>query len=222
MALVDQVRRDIETFLQDSQELFFNERDLQMHLAVFLRASKAGYDDVDVEYYVPHTELRGYIWQSELRLDLVVREGNEYLPIELKYKTSDVTVDIPRFGEPLEDCQVMKYQGAQDLGMYDFWKDVRRIELIRQRFSNVKNGLALFLTNDKFYVNGPRATSNNANFSLKAGTHSKEKYWQNSQSRCAKDNPGFTVERDYAISWNTAEAYAQQQKIEQHYCIVTI
>ncbi|MGN0235199.1 MAG: hypothetical protein ACI4BD_02640, partial [Paludibacteraceae bacterium] len=84
--LVNITKRDIIAFMQNNQELLFNERDFQMHLAVWLRESKH-YDDVDVEYYIPYEKLDNYIWKNELRLDIVVRKGKEYLPIELKYKT---------------------------------------------------------------------------------------------------------------------------------------
>ena len=147
--LVDSVRDDIRKFLERNDELLFNERDLQIHLAMSLQKSSQAYDDVDLEYYVPRSELDGYRWNSELRLDLVVHQGNEFLPVELKYKTRSISRRIERFGELLtEAAVVVKNQGAQDLGRYDFWKDVRRLELVRRRFAAVKNGLALFVTND--------------------------------------------------------------------------
>ena len=151
MALIDIVSSDVKRFLDTNKELLFNERDLQMHLATYLRQN-GHYDDIDLEYYVPVIELDGYtdIWDTELRMDLVVRRGDEFVPIELKYKTKRVRKTLPRFGESVkEDVEVMKNQGAQDLGMYDFWKDVRRIELVKKRFKKVKNGLAVFVTNDE-------------------------------------------------------------------------
>ena len=91
--LVDLAKQDVLDFLRTNQELFFNERDFQMHLATFLRLTNH-YDDVDVEYYVPVDKLNYYPWvnlktgkKSELRLDVLVRRNEEYLPIELKYKT---------------------------------------------------------------------------------------------------------------------------------------
>ena len=33
---------------------------------------------------------------------------------------------------------ILKEQGAQDLGMYGFWKDVRRVEMIRDTYPAVK------------------------------------------------------------------------------------
>ena len=97
--LVDSVRDDIRKFLERNDELLFNERDLQIHLAMSLQKSSHAYDDVDLEYYVPRSELDGYRWNSELRLDLVVRQGNEFLPVELKYKTRSISRRIERFGE---------------------------------------------------------------------------------------------------------------------------
>lgn len=50
--LKDVVEADVRQFIEGDEELFFNERDFQMHLAVYLR-SLGKYDDVDIEYYVP-------------------------------------------------------------------------------------------------------------------------------------------------------------------------
>ena len=82
--LIDIVQQDIFAFLESNEELLFNERDFQMHLATWLRKSANDYDDVDVEYYVPKIELPNYVWDSELRLDIVVKKDGEYCPVELK------------------------------------------------------------------------------------------------------------------------------------------
>lgn len=218
--LVDIVRKDVCAFLESNEELLFNERDFQMHLATWLRTSNNRYEDVDVEYYVPKSELENYVWDSELRLDIVVKKNNEYCPIELKYKTKKVERQIARFDEQLHHkVVVMKNQGAQDLGMYDFWKDVRRVELVRKRFKRVKNGLAVFVTNDGFYTKGSKESSNNYLFNMSAGKgHSKQKRWANPESTCAKTHPNFEVEMEYAIEWHKREI----DKVEFYYCIVTI
>ena len=219
-SILDLVRNDVCAFLESNDELLFNERDFQMHLATWLRNSSNNYDDVDVEYYVPHQELENYVWQSELRLDIVVRKDGEYCPVELKYKTKKVEQKISRFDEALsDDVVVMKNQGAQDLGMYDFWKDVRRVELVRNRFERVKGGLAVFVTNDEFYTKGCKTTSNNYLFNMSAGkAHSKQKRWANPESTCAKTHPNFEVEREYSIEWKMREI----DKVGFYYCIVTI
>ena len=219
--LIEIVQQDVFAFLESYNELLFNERDFQMHLATWLRNSANHYDDVDVEYYVPKTELDNYIWDSELRLDIVVKKDGEYCPVELKYKTKKVESQISRFDEMLDEkVVVMKNQGAQDLGMYDFWKDVRRVELVRNRFKNVKGGLAVFVTNDQFYTKASRQNSNNYLLNMTEGKHSVIKHWQNKDSACAKmkSYKSFEVEKEYSIKWH----HRNVDNIPFHYCVVYI
>jgi hypothetical protein len=219
--LIDIVQQDIFAFLESNEELLFNERDFQMHLATWLRKSANDYDDVDVEYYVPKSELPNYVWDSELRLDIVVKKDGEYCPVELKYKTKKVERQISRFDEILDDkVVVMKNQGAQDLGMYDFWKDVRRIELVRNRFAKVKGGLAIFVTNDALYTKASRPESNNYLLNMNEGKHSVIKHWQNENSACAKMNSykSFEVEKEYSINWH----HRNVDNIPFHYCVVNV
>lgn len=219
--LIDIVQQDVFAFLESNEELLFNERDFQMHLATWLRKSANDYDDVDVEYYVPKIELPNYVWDSELRLDIVVKKDGEYCPVELKYKTKKVERQISRFDEMLDDkVVVMKNQGAQDLGMYDFWKDVRRIELVRNRFAKVKGGLAIFVTNDALYTKASRPESNNYLLNMNEGKHSVIKHWQNENSACAKMNSykSFEVEKEYSINWH----HRNVDNIPFHYCVVNV
>ena len=222
--LVDLAKQDVLDFLRTNQELFFNERDFQMHLATFLRLTN-NYDDVDVEYYVPVDKLNYYPWvnlktgkKSELRLDILVRRNEEYLPIELKYKTKNENKDIPRFGEILYDVEVLKNQAAQNLGMYDFWKDVKRIELIREKFKNVHSGLAIFLTNDPLYTQKSNEKASNFLFNMNEGPHPTQKHWGDEKIACAKGHPSFDVEKEYSIHWDTK----QIEDVDFYYCIVTV
>lgn len=219
--LIDIVQQDIFAFLESNEELLFNERDFQMHLATWLRKSANDYDDVDVEYYVPKIELPNYVWDSELRLDIVIKKNGEYCPVELKYKTKKVERQISRFDEMLDDkVVVMKNQGAQDLGMYDFWKDIRRIELVRNRFEKVKGGLAIFVTNDALYTKASRPESNNYLLNMNEGMHSPIKHWQNENSACAKmkSYKSFEVEKEYSINWH----HRNVDNIPFHYCVVNV
>lgn len=218
--LVETARADVIAFLEGNKELLFNERDFQMHLATWLRNSANHYDDVDVEYYVPWQELKNYVWKSELRLDIVVKKDGEYCPIELKYKTKKVERQISRFDELLDEkVIVMKNQGAQDLGMYDFWKDVRRIELVRNRFERVKGGLAVFVTNDVFYTKVSKSSSNHYLFGMAGDvTRLKQKHWLNPKSTCAETHKNFDVEQAYDIVWHSREIDNEYF----YYCIANI
>ncbi len=219
MLLVNTAKADIQQFLEHKEgELMFNERDLQMHLALHL-INSGHYDDVDVEYYVPYEELDNYIWKNELKLDILLRMNQEFLPVELKYKTKKHSKRLLRFGEQLNEAvDVLKNQGAQDLGMYDFWKDVRRVELVRNRFAAVKSGLAVFVTNDNQYLNKGKSTSNNYRFSMEEGLHDAVRHWQQPNSTSAKTHPNFELDNNYFISWNKSV----YDGVEFHYCIVEI
>lgn len=193
---IELVKSDIVSFIQSNGKLLFNERDFQTQLTVWLRQSHNAYDDVALEYYVPKTCLGDeYIWEQEdLRMGIVVEKDGEFVPVELKYKTKKAQVTLSRFGQEFKDLpEVLKKQGAQDHGMYDFWKDVRRIELVRKHFTNVKGGLAVFMTNDEAYTKEPRATSNNHAFSMCAGLHDKRKGLERPQEQVGPKPPRLHV-----------------------------
>ena len=220
MSLLDSVRADVQSFLENNKKLMFNERDLQMHLALYLLNTQK-YTNVHMEYYVPYEKLSNYVWNNELRLDIVVEYNGEFCPIELKYKTKQgkEDLDIKRFGESLEGVVILKNQSAQDLARYDFWKDIRRIELVKGRFEKVSGGLAIFVTNDPAYKKSPRKDSNNLHFSLEGGTHSKKKNWVDNKRPCAENRPNFEVNKDYEIRWDN---YTIGKETNFHYCIVSI
>lgn len=137
--LVSVLRGDIERFLNTNTELMFNERDLQVRVATWLRDS-GHYDKVDMEYAVPKEELevrglklktQSFPWGNDLSIDVVAEKGGEFAAVELKYATRPVDVKIHRFGEPLRtNCLIVKEQAASDLIMYNYWKDVRRVEAL--------------------------------------------------------------------------------------------
>ena len=83
-SLCNDVRKDIERFLKENTELLFNERDLQMHLAISLKNSENRYNDVDLEYHLPVGFNAGFDkaykqWETEKpSIDIVVRRGQVY------------------------------------------------------------------------------------------------------------------------------------------------
>ena len=166
--LVSVLRGDIERFLNTNTELMFNERDLQVRVATWLRDS-GHYDKVDMEYAVPKEELevRGlelktpsFPWNNDMSIDVVVERLGEFAAVELKYATRPVDVKIDRFGEPLRThCLIVKNQAAIDLIMYNYWKDVRRVEALAQCYPAVKGGVALIVTNSATYWREPRPGS---------------------------------------------------------------
>lgn len=211
------MEQDIRDFFQkitthpseEKKNIFFNENDFQMHLSIYLTKLKdeegnPKYDDVDIEYFVPIKELEGYDWGNKngVNVNIVVEKNDEYVPIELKYATDTVNFNVKRFGEVLsKDEDIIKYQGAQNVVMYNFWKDVKRIEVLKKRFAKIKNGIALFLTNDVSYLTDPKEYAASAAFSTSNGKHPKEKHWKG-EPALAKNKPDFDLSKDYTIAWN--------------------
>ena len=89
--------------------------------------------------------------------DIVVKDGDEYIAIELKYKTPDVGRLI-RY-ECNGKNHYLAAQGAENMNSYLFWKDVERLEnmviheipLNFDGSKKIKKGYAVLLTNDSFY-----------------------------------------------------------------------
>ena len=176
--LVATLAEDLQALLRTNKELIFNERDLQVRVATWLRDSRH-YDEVDMEYAVPKEELsaRGvkigsnsFPWNNDLSIDVVVEKDGAFAAIELKYATRPVDVNITRLGEPLKtDCLIVKDQAASDLIMYNYWKDVRRVELLTRCYPAVKGGVALLITNNVTYWREPQPASGYRAFSTYEG-----------------------------------------------------
>lgn len=227
MLLIDSVKERMEEFLARNSKLFYNERDFQIQLAMYLSACKE-YDKVDLEYYVPQAIFEGkYLWENELKIDIVVSKDGVFCPIELKYKTKAVNnepemirfgIRLNTFNVDLSNVRILKNQSAQDLGMYDFWKDVKRIELLKEYFPTVNNGLCVFVTNDKQYMNTPKSTSNNFNLAMNEGHHGPCRHWQDETSTCAITHKSFDLSNDYNINWKNKKIEA----IDFYHTILTV
>lgn len=83
-------------------------------------------------------------------IDILVQLGNDIYPIELKYKTKLFSAVVS--GEPYN----LKNHGAQDVGKYDFVKDICRIEAFREHITGYREGYVIWLTNDPYYWNVPK------------------------------------------------------------------
>lgn len=213
--LLENLSSDITHFFDSkkkSSDVFCNECDLQLQLACYLSCSSRGYDKIHLEYFIPSRAVEQQMKDKllsvfdykpqNLYIDIVVEKDGEFLPIELKYKTMPINAEVYRFGEKLEKVEILKNHGARDLGAYDFWRDVSRIECMIKRFNNVKNGIALFVTNDQGYWILPKVGTNPnyANFSMKDGVHSREKTWQGNTAMSAA-RPSFNVNKEYELVW---------------------
>lgn len=203
--LIDIVKNDVKSFMKTNSELLFNERDFQMRLSLSLLASEH-YDDVDLEYHLPIGQNPLFDdeykqWETEKpSIDIVVRRGEEYIPIELKYKLKAISGRISRFGEKSpKEVAIVTNQAAQNLGRYAFWKDVKRIELVKKHYRSVNAGLAVFLTNDESYLKS-RVGTNYYAFSMEEGRHvSGILDWKENNP----NYPPIPLDGEYEVTWET-------------------
>jgi hypothetical protein len=85
---------------------------------------------------------------TSIHLDLLVRSTSGEVAIELKYKTRKLALELQ--GEQF----ALVSHSAQDLGRYDFFKDLARVEAFAASGPS-RSGYAIFLTNDSAYWKAP-------------------------------------------------------------------
>lgn len=208
--------------------LFANGLHLQMHLAAYLMEHK---QNVLFEYRVPTSQLKGdYPWSTEKKdsqmmyIDLVVHDKTEYVPIELKYKTRGLVGDYLVFNKSEKSMCILKNQGAQDLGMYDFLKDVRRLEMVRDTYPAVKHGISIIVTNDPYYEEERKREVNFYAFRTTQGRDiSGSLSWGKTDKLPHCYKPSIDLEGKYKIDWQPIGQHSTPRSREDlKYCMITI
>ena len=197
-------------FVRSIDKTIFNERDLQVYLADKLRGLNY-YDEIDLEYRLPkgcnrHFDEGYEPWETEQpSIDIVVRKGRSYIPIELKYKLKSFKGNFTRFGEPpFDSVSLIKDQSAQNIGRYQFWKDVKRLELLDESYKNVVGGIALFVTNDPNYLITKTGTDYEQ-FGMTSPAHGlldwKNPYKKNKKGEPVRKTPQIELHKSYEPTW---------------------
>lgn len=177
--------------LRAKRTVFHSEADFQF---AFAWEMKTHYPDAAVRLeYPPPDEPAKYI-------DIIVRLDNDVYPIELKYKTKLFNTVLN--GEPY----FLKNHGAQDIGKYDFVKDICRVESFRKHIAGYREGYAIWLTNDPYYWNAPKNnTAGYTAFSVHSGAIKKGTMaWgasMNAGSIKTREKP-LSLCGSYRIDWN--------------------
>lgn len=108
-------------------------------------------------------ELPVQVKNQFLHIDVWVAAQGAILAVELKYKTRGLSVQIGDEQYRLRD------HSAQDIGRYDFMKDIQRLEQVAVAHQNI-TGYAILLTNDSAYWVEPANHSTvDANFRIHDG-----------------------------------------------------
>ena len=199
--------------LQGKRQIFCSEADFQLEMAWVI---KEMYHDAEVRLeYVP-------TFNDKMRIDILVFISNEWIPIELKYKTKNSKKE-KMTDQITQEVFNLKNQGAKDINCYLYLKDIMRIESIKQEVkNNFEEGYAVFLTNDKTYLESPQ---NNdcvyKDFSLEDGAIKEG--WLKWKKYPGKKGIGksITLEGSYKMKWNKFSNVDEERSDGTFYYLVT-
>lgn len=123
--------------LSQNRKAFHSEADFQF---AFAWAIQETFPDSTIRLEYSPSQI-----QPSIHLDILVVIGDDWYPIELKYKTYACIKTVG------DETFKLKSHGAQDLGRYDYLKDVQRIERLGRELPKCKIGYSILLTNDSAY-----------------------------------------------------------------------
>jgi hypothetical protein len=200
----NQIREMLRAALAARQEYFTREQDIQIYLAKYFESSNF-FERVFFEYHIPSSSINQYPWHdsNNIYIDLVLLKDGHYYPVEIKYKTMSQQIPLTVFGTVAQIT--LGHHGAQNIGCYDFWKDIKRIELFQERFPNVEQGIMIFVTNDESYSQPPlRANTGYAQFSIHEGrvVNMSETLNWNRILTISANRPPITLSHAYNLTWN--------------------
>jgi hypothetical protein len=193
----------IEEALSNRTEFFTREQEIQIYLSDYLNQKKI-FDNIFLEYHISSSCLLNYPWKdaNNVYIDIVVLSKGIYYPIEIKFKTVSQQVPLNFFGT--STFTTLGHHGAQNIGCYDFWKDIRRLELIEENFNSVNKGIMLFVTNDESYLLPPRNHDvGYAQFSIEDYRIVKSGQtlnWNGALS-ISINRPPIKLNREYVLNW---------------------
>ena len=201
--------------LQGKRQIFCSEAEFQLEMAWVI---KEMYRDAEVRLeYVP-------TFDDKMHIDILVFINNEWIPIELKYKTKKskkekMTDQITQEGFNL------KNQGAKNIGCYLYLKDIERIERIKEAVkNNFKEGYAVFLTNDETYRNRPRKINcDYKDFSLEDERiieRGEPLKWASAKKNKGIEDP-IILKGIYKMEWNEFSKVDKERSDGTFYYLVT-
>lgn len=178
---VQEIKNMIDSFAKRGT-IFSSEAQFQFDLAWELREQKYG-ETVLLEHLIQN-DSKG----KKRYIDIVIKNGDYCIPIELKYKTADKKIEYL-----LDNGEIIKTynQGACDIGCYDFLKDLSRVEdivldkehiFIKGKSMKVEKGYVIIITNEKTYFEGPKNRKFDEHKKLYYYDQNGKKnyyYWQN-------------------------------------------
>ena len=134
---------EVLTVLAKQRPIFHSEADFQHAIAW------------EIHKHLPRTSVRlerpveiSHL-NKRIYADIWIEQDGDVLAIELKYKTRALQVLVK------SEQYSLRSQSAQDLGRYEFIKDIKRVENIVVNRKPQASGYAILLTNDPTYWTQP-------------------------------------------------------------------
>ncbi len=221
MTMIDELKKDCIKWISRLTEVMRNEREMQVRLAMYLKENRY-YDNVHVEYPVPLQVLKKFYpnvgkqnefpWKNDIYVDIVVEKDGQFVAVELKYATRAISVQPGVFYQPVPaNIKIIKNQEASNLTMYNYWKDVHRIEALTH-IPKVIGGVTIILTNNKLYWEQPRQTPAPPAYSEFSTHHDREVIpglleWGTNKGEKISDyilktHPNFSIDGSYECHWD--------------------
>lgn len=176
--------------LSKQRSIFHSEADFQFALAWEIQKLYPS-ANIRLEYHLKEF--------PNIHIDIIVFLNKTSIPIELKYKTSILKTVIN------EEPYNLKNHSAQDLGKYDCLKDIQRLELLSNELNTYEEGYAIWITNDKSYINPPQKSNTiYKQFSIHHGAiKTGEMSWSSHASASTIKNreKNIILQNEYSIQW---------------------
>ena len=197
--------------LANKRPVFHSEADFQHALAWELQLL---YPNVNIrlEYRPPWLDRRNY-------MDMWVIDEDTATAVELKYKTRSVDISIG--GEQF----ALQNHAAQDLGRYDFVKDIERLERVVAARRQVV-GYAIILTNDATYWSHPRKSDTvDSDFRIQEGhTLTGLLDWAPGASEGTRRSRTDSIQlaNSYQLAWRDYSNVGDLKDMKFRYAIVKV
>ena len=142
---------------------FHSESDFQHELALFLSINCN--KEIRLEKPFLNIPLNNFA-TKKIKVELDILLIKEKVGIELKYKTINKNISFNN-----EEFK-LKNHGAQNLGRFDFFDDLRRLQILKKN-DRIDSGYVIFLTNDPLYWRPITRNNFSKEFSMEEGRHIK-------------------------------------------------
>ena len=148
--------------LRKERQIFHSEDDLKFAFAFAIKDLNPNVEvrlERPVETKMISTKVEEYYQRTPI--DILIIENKKIIPIELKYKTKDLQIEINN------EEYILKNHLAWDIGRYSFRKDIYRIEQFLINNNHSEEGYVFILTNDlKYKKNISNSNNLDKNFSF--------------------------------------------------------